>query len=197
MHFAKKVEEELDRLESLGVVKKVERSDWASPIVCVPKKDGSIRICGDFNVSVNQVLLDNPYPLPDTEDIFATLGSGTLFSKIDLSNAYQQMELTPESQHYLTVNTHKGLYAYQRLTYVIASAPTLFQSIMDQILQGMDNVRCRIDDILIRTEPHEHLQALDKVLTRLEKHGILAKWSKCEFMVPSVEFLGYRVDGEG
>ena len=84
-----KVEEELDRLESQGVVKKVERSDWASPIVCVPKKDGSLRIFGDFKVSINRVLLDNPYPLPDTEDVFATLGSGTVFSKIDLSNAYQ------------------------------------------------------------------------------------------------------------
>ena len=192
-----KVEEDLDRLEKLGVVKKVERSDWASPIVCVPKKDGSLRICGDFNVSVNQVLLDNPYPLPDTEDIFATLGSGTVFSKIDLSNAYQQMDLNTNSQQYLTVNTHKGLYAYQRLTYGIASAPALFQSTMDQILQGMDSVRCRIDDIIIRTDPHEHLEVLDEVLTRLERHGILAKKSKCEFMVPSVEFLGYRVDGEG
>ncbi len=143
-------------------------------------------------VSVNQVLLDNPYPLPDTEDIFATLGSLTVFSKIDLSNAHQQMELNPESQHSLTVNTHKGLYAYQRLTYGITAAPALFQSTMDQILQGMDNVRCRIDDILIRTEPHEHLKVLDEVFTRLEQHGILAKWSKCEFMVPSVEFLSCR-----
>ena len=187
-----KVEEELNHLESQGVVKKVEWSDWASLIVCVPKKDGSIRICGDFKVSINRVLLDNPYPLPDTEDVFATLGS-----KIDLSNTYQQMELMAESQHYLTVSTHKGLYAYQRLTYGIASAPAIFQSTMDQILQGMDKVRCRIDDILIRTEPHEHLQVLDEVLTRLEKHGILAKKSKCEFMVPSVEFLRYHVDREG
>ena len=61
--------------EVIGVVKKVERSDWASPIVCLPKKDVSIRICGDFKVSVNQVLLHIPYPLPDTEDIFAILGS--------------------------------------------------------------------------------------------------------------------------
>ena len=188
--------EVLDHLESQGVVKKVERSDWASPMVCVQKKDGSIRICGDFKVSINRFLLDNPYPLPDTEDVFATLGDGTVFSKIDLSNAYQQMELTEDSQHYLTVNTHKGLCAYQRLTYGIASAPAIFQSTVDQILQGMDKVRCRIDDTLIRTEPHEHLQVLDEVLTRLEKHGILAKRSKCEFMVPSVEFLGYRVDGE-
>ena len=192
-----KVEEELDRLEKLGVVRKVERSDWASPIVCVPMKDGSLCICGDFKVLVNQVLLDNPYLLPDTEDIFATLGSGTVFSKIDLSNAYQQMELNTNSQQYLTVNTHKGLYAYQRLTYGIASAPALFQSTMDQILQGMDNVHCRIDDIIIRTDLYEHLQVLDEVLTFLERHGILAKKSKCEFMVSSVEFLGYRVDGEG
>ena len=81
-----KVEEELDRLESQGVVKKVERSEWASPIVCVPKKDGTIRIYGDFKVSINRVLLDNPYPLRDTEDVFATVGGGTVFSKIDLSN---------------------------------------------------------------------------------------------------------------
>ena len=148
-------------------------------------------------MSINRVLLDNPYPLPDTEDVLATLGGGTVFSKIDLSSAYLQMELTADSQHYLTVNTHKRLYAYQRLTYGIASTPAMFQSTMDQILQGMDKVRCRIDDILIRTEPHEHLQVLDKVLSRLEKHGILARRSKCDLMVSSVEFLGYRVDGEG
>ena len=88
------------------------------------------------------------------------------------------------------MNTHKGLYAYQRLTYCIASAPAIFQSTMDQILQGMNKVHCRVDDILIRTEPHENLQVLDEALTRLEKHGILAKRSKCEFKVPSVEFLG-------
>ena len=127
----------------------MERSDWASPIVCVPMKDGSIRICEDFKVSINRVLLDNPYPLPDTEDVFATLGGGTVFSKIDLSNAYQQLKFTADSQNYLTVNTHKGLYAYRRLTYGIAFAPAVFQSTMDQILQRIDRVRCRIDDIRV------------------------------------------------
>ena len=62
---------------------------------------------------------------------------------------------------------------------------------MDQMLQGLDKVRCCIDDILIRTQPHEHLQVLDELLTRLEKHGMLVKRSQCAFMVPSVEFLGY------
>ena len=95
------------------MIKKVECSDWAYPIVCVSKKDDIIRICGDFKVSVNRFLLDNPYPLPDIQDIFAILGSGTVFSKIDRSNAYQQMEVTLVSQQYLTVNIHRGLYAYQ------------------------------------------------------------------------------------
>ena len=89
------------------------------------------------------------------------------------------------------------MYAYQRLTYGIASAPALFQSTMDQILQGMDNVRCHIDDIIIRPDPHEHLQVLDEVFTRLDRQGILAKKFKCELMVPSIEFLGYFVGGEG
>ena len=120
--------EELNRLENLGVVKKAHWSNWVSPIVCVPKKDGSIHISGDFKLSVNLVVLDSPYSLPDTKDIFATLGSGTVSSKTDLSNAHQQMELNTDSQQYLTVNTHTGLHAYYRLTCGIASAPPLFQS---------------------------------------------------------------------
>ena len=185
-----KVEEELDCLESQGVIKKVERSDWALPIVCVPKRDEVFVSVGISRCPLTRFFYTTHIHC-QTQDVFATLGGGTVFSKIDLSNAYQQMELTADSQHYLTVNTHKGLYAYQCLTYGIASAPAIFQSTMDQILQGMDKVRCRIDDILIRREPHEHLQVLDEVLTRLEKHGILAKRSNCVFMVLSVEFLGY------
>ena len=146
---------------------------------------------------MQHVLVENPYPLSDTEVMFATLKSKNVFSKIDFSNAYHQMDLSENSQQYLTVNTHQGLLAYQCLTFSVASAPALFQSTVDQMSQGMNNVRCRIDDILIRTDPHKHLQILDEVVTRLERQGILAKKCKCEFMVPSVEFLGYRVEGGG
>ena len=74
--------------------------------MCVLKRNGSIRICGDFKISVNHVLISNPYLLPNAEDLFATLVGGEIFSKLDLSNAYQQLELTEESQIYLTINTH-------------------------------------------------------------------------------------------
>ena len=92
-----RVAEELDRLEQEGIVERVMHSDWATPIVPVPKKDGTFRICGDYKVTVNPALEVNQYPLPKPEDIFATLAGGTAFSKIDLSQAYQQLLLDIKS----------------------------------------------------------------------------------------------------
>ena len=73
------------------MMRKVERSDWASPIVVVPKADGKLRLCGDYKVTINQETVDQPYPLPRAEDIFATLAGGEHFTKIDLSNAYSRI----------------------------------------------------------------------------------------------------------
>ena len=104
------IEKDLERLENLGVIEKINYSDWAAPIVPVPKADGSIRICGDYKVTINPALQVNQYPVPSAEDLFATLASGQKFSKLDLSQAYQQVLLEPESRKFVTINTHKGLY---------------------------------------------------------------------------------------
>ena len=104
------VSHELDRLESSGVITKITHSKWATPVVVVPKADGSINICGDYKQTVNKVVETNTYPLPTADDLFATLAGGKLFTKIDLSNAYQQVELTERSKELLTINTHKGLF---------------------------------------------------------------------------------------
>ena len=87
------IEDELDELEASGVIKKVEHSQWAAPIVPVPKKNGKFRICGDYNATVNQVLDVDQYPLPKPDDLFATLAGEKMFSKLELSQVYQQ--LTP------------------------------------------------------------------------------------------------------
>ena len=79
-----------------GILRKVEYSEWATPIVPIPKKDGTVRLCGDFKVTVNPVLKVDKYPLPKIVDIFATLAEGKHFSKIDLRNAYLQMEVREE-----------------------------------------------------------------------------------------------------
>ena len=192
------VEEELDRLLRVGVLETVEHSDWAAPIVVVPKKDGRVRICGDYKITVNPVLDIDQYPLPCAEDLFATLAGGKCFSTLDLSHAYNQLILDEESRKFLTINTHRGLYRYTRLPFGVASAPAVFQKIMDQILQGLDGVICYLDDILVSGKSeNEHLEILQKVLERLKEHGIRVKKSKCAFMKASVQYLGHIIDADG
>ena len=192
------VEVELDRLEAAGIIEKVTHSSWAAPIVPVPKGDGRLRLCGDYKVTVNPGLEVDQYPLPKPDDLFATLAGGNQFSKIDLTNAYQQMKLDEQSRHLVTINTHKGLYRYTRLPFGVASAPAIFQKTMDMVLQGLPNVICYLDDILITgSTEEEHFVNVERVLGRLKKYGIRAKRSKCSFLSPSVEYLGHRVDASG
>lgn len=94
-------------------------------VVTVPKADKTFRICGDYKVSINQCMEEQTYPLPNTEDLFSTVAGGTSFSTLDLSHAYQQPLLDEESENYLTINTHKGLYKFHRLSYGVSSAPTI------------------------------------------------------------------------
>ncbi len=189
---------ELDRLVKDGILEPVDHSEWASPVVVVPKRDKTVRVCGDYKVHVNPQLMDDGYPLPNVEDLLTQLAGGAVFSKLDLSHAYQQLELDDESQVFLTLNTPRGLFKVKRLMYGIASAPAIFQKTMDQILQGIDGVICYLDDILIRGRSEvEHDRILDQVLTRLESHGVRLKRSKCEIGLPSVTYLGFRVDKNG
>ena len=131
-----KVEEELDKLEKQGIIYKVDTSEWATPIVAIPKKDSSVRICGDFKVTLNPALQVDQYPLPKIEDIFANLAGGEKFTKLDLRQAYLQLHLSEDSKPLLTINTHKGLYRYHRMTYGISPAPSIWQRTIDTILQG-------------------------------------------------------------
>ena len=154
----------------MGILEPIESSEWAAPIVPVIKCDKkSIRICGDFRVTVNPVSRLNRYPIPKIEDLFATLKNGKVFSKIDLSQAYQQLPLGEESQKLCVINTHKGLYRYTRLPFGIASAPGIFQKTMERLLHGIAGVVVYIDDILISNPTEEeHLQSVEEVLKRLQ-----------------------------
>ena len=129
-----KIEEELDRLLSLGILKPVQFSEWATPIVPVLKRDRSVRICGEFKVTVNPVAKLDRYPIPRIEDLLATLGGGKSFSKLDMSQAYQQVEVDESSRQFTVINTHKGLFEYTRLPFGISSAPAVFQRVMEGLL---------------------------------------------------------------
>ena len=192
------IEWELDRLESEGILEKVSYSEWAAPVVPVPKLEGNIRLCGDYKVTINPQLEIDQYPLPKPDNIFATLSEGKWFSKIDLKHAYQQIKLSESSRPLVTINTHRGLYQYTRLPFGVASAPALFQKVMDTVLQGLPKVICYLDNILITgSSQQEHFHNVHQVLQRLKEYGIRARKPKCAFMCQAVEYLGHRVDAEG
>ena len=192
------MEAEIDRQVKSGILEPVQFAEWATPVVPVIKGDGSVRLCGDYKAMVNQETKVDTYPLPRIEDIHASLAGGTVFSKLDLSHAYQQVTLDKESKQYVIINTHKGLYRVNRLPFGVASAPSMFQRIMEGVLRGIPGICVYIDDILVsgRTD-QEHLQNLEAVLKRLEEACARLKREKCFFMLPSVEYLGFRISAAG
>ena len=133
---------ELHRLEQQGILQKVNNSDWAAPIVAVPRKHARFRIWGDYKVTMNQVLSVEQYPLPKPDWLFATQAKGKIFSKLDLFQAYLQLQLDDVSIPYVTINTHQGLYSFTRLPFGVVSAPAIFQKMMDTVLQ--DFTRCLV-----------------------------------------------------
>ena len=190
-----KVELELERLEKAGVIEPVEFSEWATPIVPIVKRDGSIQVCGDYKGIINQAAKLETYRLPRIDDIFAQLSNGKSFTKLDLAHAYQQLLLDNDWKQYTTINTHKGLYQYTRLPFSIHSAPAIF---LEGILRGIPHVTIYIDDILITGETKdEHVKNLDEVLTHIEGRCLRLKREKCAFMLPKIEYLGHTISADG
>uniref|UniRef100_A0A1A7YSF0 Gypsy retrotransposon integrase-like protein 1 n=2 Tax=Iconisemion striatum TaxID=60296 RepID=A0A1A7YSF0_9TELE len=193
-----KVDEEIDRLLKEDVITPVKYSEWAAPVVPILKPEGTVRLCGDYKLTVNVVSTLEQYPIPRVEDLFNALSKGVQFSKLDMSHAYQQILMEENSKKYLTVNTHRGLFTYNRLPFGVASAPAIFQRTMESLLKGIPMVAVYLDDVLVSgVDAADHIKNLDEVLTRLNEAGLRLKRNKCVFMRDEVEYLGYRVDAQG
>lgn len=193
-----KVNNELDRLVGLGILKPVNYSEYASPIVPVLKRDGSIRICADYSVTINKQLLVEKYPLPTAQELFTKLHGGKEFSKLDLSMAYNQLKIHEGSQNLTCINTPRGLLNYTRLIFGLASAPSIFQRVIESIVGNMDGVLVFQDDVCITgTNKAEHMNRLKEVLKRLQEAGLTLRKDKCVFFQSEISYLGYIIDRNG
>jgi hypothetical protein len=193
------VERELDKQVELGILTPVKYSPWATPIVVVTKNNSTdVRLCGDFKKTLNPVTETEHYPLPTFEDMSLQWVGCKIFSVIDLKGAYLQVKVNENSSHMLTINTHKGLFRYNRMIYGWSGAPAEFQRVVDQIIMGIPGCTAYLDDLCVaginETEAKERLIQL---LERLAQHGVKINLDKCQFLQEQVSYVGHVVSQKG
>ena len=199
-HVRQKVEEELKKLEEEDIIKMVTGpTPWVSPIVTPPKpKDpDKVRVCVDMR-QANIAIQRERHITPIMDDVIHELNGATVFSKLDLTAGYHQLELHPDSRYITTFTTHLGLRRYKRLNFGISSAAEVFQNAICQTLQGIKGVKNLSDDIIIygRTQT-EHDDSLKAVFQRLKERGLTLNKKKCEFNKSKLEFFGFIFSAGG
>ena len=192
------VEDEINRQVQKGVLEPITHSEWAGPVVTIVKADKkSVRLCGSYDLTVNQASRLERYPLPRTEELLTQLSGGQSFTKLDLKEAYLQLPLQEESRKYMVINTHKGLLTPRKLQYGVSSAPAICQKYMESLLAGIPHTAVFLDDVCITGEnQEEHLRNLEEVMKRLFNAGLRLKPKKCSWFQKEVQYLGFRVNCE-
>ena len=193
-----KVKQELDRMESTGVITKIDDpTPWCAGMVVVPKKDGKIRICVDLK-PLNECVLREIHPLPKVDETLAQLSGAKLFSKLDANSGFWQIPLAKKSQRLTTFITPFGRYHFTKMPFGISSAPEHFQKRMSAILSGLSGVLCLMDDIpIFGRDEKEHDERLTGVLKRIQSAGATLNPDKCEFRKKQLKFLGHIIDENG
>ena len=199
-HVRKQLEEQLQRDEELGVIERIEGpTPWVSPIVVAPKpkSPGKVRVCVDMR-QANKTIKRERHVTPTIKEMIGDLNGAKVFTKLDLNQGYNQLELAPESRYITTFGTHMGLMRYKRLNFGISSAAEIFQNVIRETLEGIDGAKNISDDILVFGKSHEeHDKTLRAVFQRLREKGLTLNKSKCEYSKDKLEFFGYVFSKDG
>ncbi|MFS7974493.1 putative nucleotidyltransferase, Ribonuclease H [Helianthus anomalus] len=174
-------------------------SPWGAPVLFVKKKDESFRMCIDYR-ELNKVTIKNRYPLPRIDDLFDQLQGSSFYSKIDLRSGYHQVRVREEDVPKTAFRTRYGHYEFLVMPFGLTNAPTVFMDLMNRMCKPYldDFVIVFIDDILVYSKNKEdHEQHLCLILELLRKEQLYAKFSKCDFWIREVHFLGHVVNEMG
>ena len=198
IHLREAAEEEVKKMLKDDVIEP-SNSPWASPVVLVKKKDGSLRYCIDYR-KLNAVTIKDSYPLPRIDDSLDTLRNAKYFTTLDLASGYWQIELSDDAKEKSAFCTTSGLYQFRVMPFGLTNAPATFQRLMERVLAGLQWKICLvyIDDIIIFSSSIEdHLKQLNEVFTRLRKAGLKLKPKKCHLFKRKVQYLGHVVSESG
>jgi hypothetical protein len=173
-------------------------SPWGAPMLFVEKKDETQWMCVDYR-SLNEVTIKNKYPPLRIEDLFDQMKGASVFSKIDLRSGYHQLKIWESDTPKTAFRTRYGLYEYTVMSFVLTNAPAYFMYLMNKVfMEYLDKfVVVFIDDILIFSKTEEHEKHLRMVLEKLRSNQLYAKFSKCEFWLTKVIFLGHVISAGG
>ncbi|KAM7300946.1 uncharacterized protein ISCGN_016523 [Ixodes scapularis] len=191
------VENELERMKEMGVIKKVEKAtEWCFPMVVAKKKNDELRISVDYG-QLNQQIVRERMLMPTVDECLARLAGATVFSRLDARAGYWQVPLAEDSREYTTFITPVGRFQFLRLPFGISTAPEFYQREMLRVLEGLDGLACLQDDIIVSGRTmEEHDKNLHKVLSRLQQSGVTLNVNKCTFRQSKVKFLGHVVSAE-
>nr|GEY08934.1 putative reverse transcriptase domain-containing protein [Tanacetum cinerariifolium] len=194
----KELAEQLKELSDKGFIRP-SSSPWGAPVLFVKNKDGSFRMCIDYR-ELNKLTVKNRYPLPRIDDLFDQLQGSSVYSKIDLRSGYHQLRVREKDIPKIAFKTRYGHYEFQVMPFGLTNAPAVFMDLMNRVYKPyLDKfVIAFIDDILIYSKNEkEHEEHLKAILVLLKKKELYAKFSKCEFWIPKVQFLGHVIDSQG
>ncbi|GJW14483.1 putative reverse transcriptase domain-containing protein [Tanacetum coccineum] len=194
----KELSEQLQELSDKGFIRP-SSSPWGAPVLFVKKKDGSFRMCIDYR-ELNKLTVKNRYPLPRIDDLFDQLQGSSIYSKIDLRSGYHQLRVREQDIPKMAFRTRYGHYEFQVMPFGLTNAPAVFMDLMNRVCKPyLDKfVIVFIDDILIYSKDEkEHEEHLKAILKLLKEEKLYAKFSKCEFWIPKVQFLGHVIDSRG
>ncbi|GJU99726.1 putative reverse transcriptase domain-containing protein [Tanacetum coccineum] len=194
----KELSEQLQELSDKGFIRP-SSSPWGAPVLFVKKKDGSFRMCIDYR-ELNKLTVKNRYPLPRIDALFDQLQGSNVYSKIDLRSGYHQLRVREQDIPKTAFRTRYGHYEFQVMPFGLTNAPAVFMDLMNRVCKPyLDKfVIVFIDDILIYSkDKKEHEEHLKAILELLKKEELYAKFSKCEFWIPKVQFLGHVIDSQG